>query len=58
MTSLEDQTAPHGQLRQESLVAEGLSFLLHGLKAPESSTDVPGSIISFNSPNGPIRELS
>lgn len=39
-------------------MAEGLSFLLHGLKAPESSPVVPWSIISFNSPNGPIRELS
>ena len=42
----------------EALLAGAQSFLLHGRKAPESSTDVPWSIISFNSPSSPIRELS
>lgn len=51
-------TAPHRQQRQRSLVAEGPFFFLPSWKAPESHSDVPWSLISFNSSNSPIRELS
>lgn len=39
-------------------MAEGPFFFLHSWKAPESHSDVPWSLISFNSSNSPIRELS
>ena len=39
-------------------VPEEPSFFLCSQNAPENGSDVPWSLVSFNSPNSPIRELS
>lgn len=42
----------------QGLLVEGQFFLRRSQKAPERHPDVPGSLVSRNSPNSSIRELS
>lgn len=42
----------------QELLVDGQFFLLRSQKAPERRPDAPGSLVSLNSPNSSIRELS